>query len=56
MDSFSNAIAKAIGREAAGKLAADVEKINHCLHQLSDEQVWRRPHPSANSIGNLILH
>jgi phosphinothricin acetyltransferase len=32
------------------------EKIEHCLEQLTDEQVWWRPHPSLNSIGNLILH
>jgi uncharacterized damage-inducible protein DinB len=31
-------------------------KIERCLEQLSDEQIWWRPNPSSNSIGNLILH
>jgi uncharacterized damage-inducible protein DinB len=31
-------------------------KIKRCLEQLSDEQIWWRPNPSSNSIGNLILH
>ena len=31
-------------------------KIERCLEQLTDEQVWRRPNPQSNSIGNLILH
>ena len=31
-------------------------RIKHCLGQLSDEQVWWRPHESMNSTGNLILH
>jgi hypothetical protein len=31
-------------------------KIKHCLSQLSEEQVWWRPRPEMNSIGNLLLH
>lgn len=31
-------------------------KINHCIGQLSDEQVWWRPRDEMNSIGNLLLH
>lgn len=31
-------------------------KIERCLEQLSDEQIWWRPNPQSNSIGNLILH
>lgn len=30
--------------------------IEHCIGQLSTEQVWRRPAPEMNGIGNLILH
>jgi uncharacterized damage-inducible protein DinB len=32
------------------------DRIKHCLDQLNDEQLWWRPEPSMNSIGNLILH
>jgi hypothetical protein len=38
------------------KLAACHQRIKHCLDQLSDAQVWWRPHESMNSIGNLLLH
>src|SRR5688572_15706556 len=31
-------------------------KIERCLEQLSEEQIWWRANPQANSIGNLILH
>ena len=31
-------------------------KIERCLEKLSDEQVWWRPNPESNSIGNLLLH
>ncbi|HEV2913467.1 MAG TPA: DinB family protein [Pyrinomonadaceae bacterium] len=31
-------------------------KIERCLEQLSDEQIWWRAAEESNSIGNLILH
>lgn len=31
-------------------------KIERCLEQLSDEEVWWRANPESNSIGNLLLH
>jgi uncharacterized damage-inducible protein DinB len=31
-------------------------KIRLCLEELSDEDLWWRPHEHANSIGNLLLH
>ena len=31
-------------------------KIERCLEQLTDEQVWWRSNSESNSIGNLILH
>lgn len=33
-----------------------LEKIQHCVAQLSDEQVWWRPRAEMNSIANLMLH
>jgi hypothetical protein len=37
-------------------LTKALDRIKHCLAQLTDEQVWKRSQPSLNSIGNLILH
>ena len=31
-------------------------KIRHCLGKLSEEDLWWRPNPESNSVGNLILH
>jgi hypothetical protein len=52
----SEQIAAAVGQAAADELADAFAKIKHCLVQLTDEQVWWRPKPTLNSIGNLILH
>jgi hypothetical protein len=46
----------AIGHEHALELAAAVGVMQHCLSQLSDEQIWSRPDDTMNSIGNLMLH
>lgn len=37
-------------------LSECVDRIEHCLDQLNDDQVWWRPHDSLNAIGNLLLH
>ena len=31
-------------------------KIERCFEKLTDEQIWWRPNPESNSIGNLLLH
>jgi hypothetical protein len=38
------------------ELASALGRIAHCAGQLTDEQIWSRPAPEMNSIGNLILH
>jgi hypothetical protein len=49
----SDELAAAVGSEAANELASALDKIKHCLGQLTDEQVWWRPRPFLNSIGNV---
>jgi hypothetical protein len=49
-------LAAAVGAEAANELDKALDKIEHCLKQLNDEQVWQRPQPALNSVGNLLLH
>jgi len=42
---------------AIGFLTRDyLPKIERCLEQLSDEQIWWRANEECNSIGNLVLH
>ena len=31
-------------------------RVERCLEQLTDEDVWQRANDASNSIGNLILH
>lgn len=31
-------------------------KIEVCLSKLSEEELWWRPNPKSNSVGNLLLH
>jgi len=45
-----------IGREFADELSQGLDRIKHCLDQISDEQIWWRPLPAMNSTGNLMLH
>lgn len=41
---------------AAEILDQSLAKIRHCLSQLTETQVWWRPDPAMNSIGNLLMH
>lgn len=49
-------LAAAVGLAASHELESALDRIEHCLGQLSDAQVWRRTQPVLNSIGNLVLH
>jgi hypothetical protein len=49
-------LAAAVGAAAAHELDSALNRIQHCVSQLTDEQVWLRSRPGLNSIGNLILH
>ena len=49
-------LAALVGKEAAGELNDALEKIQHCVGQLNDDQVWQRPQAGMNSIANLLLH
>jgi hypothetical protein len=52
MNSLSNLLAHELGDE----LDQALERIKHCLDQLSDAQVWQRQTEKMNSIANLMLH
>jgi hypothetical protein len=41
---------------ARNSLAEGMRKVEHCVHQLNEEQAWWRPRPEMNSVANLILH
>jgi len=35
---------------------ANTPRIQQCLSELSEAEVWLRPNSSSNSVGNLVLH
>jgi hypothetical protein len=49
-------VAVAVSAGARHQLAEGMAKIEHCLDQLTDEQLWWRPRDEMNSIANLMLH
>ncbi len=54
---MSEAIARSFSLQAQRHLREDfMPKIRRCLDELSPEQVWWRPNPHSNSVGNLLLH
>ncbi|MCA9005510.1 MAG: DUF1572 family protein [Planctomycetaceae bacterium] len=56
MPSAADQITREYILESLHLLEQSVHKIKHCLQQLDLNQVWWRPEPELNSIGNLILH
>ena len=45
-----------IKTECVRRLKENQDKINKVLTNLPDAEVWWRPNPASNSIGNLLLH
>jgi hypothetical protein len=56
MENESQLVAQELVRAARETLSEGMHKIEHCVGQLSDEQLWWRPRPEMNSIANLMLH
>jgi uncharacterized damage-inducible protein DinB len=57
MENSSSEVARAFIDRASAFLSTEyLPKIERCLEQLTDEQIWSRPNEASNSIGNLVLH
>jgi hypothetical protein len=56
MQPTSEQLAGAVAAAANQELTKALERIKHCLGQLTDEQIWQRESEPMNSVGNLILH
>jgi uncharacterized damage-inducible protein DinB len=51
------ALGRTFLQESRERLAEDfLPRIERCVGQLSDDQLWWRPNEASNSIGNLMLH
>jgi hypothetical protein len=49
-------LSRLIAHELGDELTQALDRLKHCLNQLTDAQVWWRPTAEMNSIGNLVLH
>jgi uncharacterized damage-inducible protein DinB len=50
-------VSRAVIQEIRDRLTRGFpQQVRACLDSLSDEQVWWRPNPASNSVGNLVLH
>jgi hypothetical protein len=55
-ESDGNGIGREFIEATREAIAQERQRIAHSLRQLDDAQIWRRPAPQVNCIGNLILH
>lgn len=37
-------------------LDENIPRLKKCLAQLSESEIWHRPNPNTNTVGNLVLH
>ncbi len=56
MSATLESLSRAVGNKASDELDEALRVIEHCVNQLSDEQIWWRPAESMNSVANLLLH
>ena len=56
MPSVETAVARAFLTEARREFQGCQRKIQHCVDQLDDDQLWWRAGKPYNSIANLLLH
>jgi uncharacterized damage-inducible protein DinB len=53
---MDNKILIEIKKESLFRLNENRPRIENCLNRLTEEEIWKKPGPSSNSIGNLVLH
>ena len=41
---------------AVYRIDENTRKLEYCLRDLSEEEVWRKPNDCSNSVANLVLH
>ncbi len=53
----AQALAAGVAREFRRRLLGEMlPRLADCVRRLGDDGVWRRPGPTGNSVGNLLLH
>lgn len=47
---------QAFAAQIARHMEMNTPRIEKCLAELSEAELWQRPNPGSNSVGNLLLH
>ncbi len=42
--------------ECIARFEQSLQRVNKCLHEVTEEEVWYRPNENSNSVANLVLH
>ncbi len=50
------AFTKELIEQSIFRMEENNDRIEKCLALLSEDEVWKKPNASSNSVGNLILH
>lgn len=56
MATSTEELKQAVIEGTRNELKSAVDRIDHCLNQLSDEELWWRSNEHMNSVANLLLH
>ena len=38
------------------RIDENTQKLITCINELEEAEIWKRPNPNSNSVGNIILH
>ena len=49
-------VTKEFIEQSIRRFEENTPKIEKCLAELTEDELWQRPNPSSNSTGNIILH
>lgn len=56
-DAYGEALGRALVAETRRRLFDEsLPRLEKCLSLLTEEEIWDRPNPETNSVGNLVLH
>jgi uncharacterized damage-inducible protein DinB len=53
---MQNFLRKEFILQSITRLEEYTPRIKKCLSELTEEEIWKRPNDSSNSVGNIILH
>jgi uncharacterized damage-inducible protein DinB len=53
---MDSALTREFKSQIARRMGESRERLIRCVSELSEAETWRRPNPSSNSVGNLLLH